>query len=360
MRWSYQASISSAAEASWFWTSRLIFWRRKSPVERTETAATVSDVIRVTAKTKKTIRVGSLLKTRSKSGSMTSGRVGSPKDGACACLAPSGYSAKSPQILKNPRLPGRLSAHPGRAWSLPRHAKNRVVADRAGPFRGRGRAHPRAIVPLRFRQRVALAVTQIREIAESGEGPRVSAPPTAPFSADDRRAIVREALDTGRLGVVEATRLGRAVRDPQVREELCEAAWASADRIRGGSATVSRNIFIPLTNLCRNRCCYCTFAKQPDSPEAHTYSLEEVAEVVRGGVATGCIEALMCLGDKPEVAYRATATSSPQRGLRLDHRPARRGLPRRLRGRHAAAHQRGHPHRAKRWSGCGRGTPRWA
>jgi FO synthase len=68
---------------------------------------------------------------------------------------------------------------------------------------------------------------------------------------------------------------------------------------------VSRNVFIPLTNLCRDRCSYCTFAKTPDSPEARTYTLGEVAAVVKGGVATGCIEALFCLGDKPEIAYRA-------------------------------------------------------
>jgi FO synthase len=125
---------------------------------------------------------------------------------------------------------------------------------------------------------------------------------------------VREALDTGRLGAVEATRLGRAVRDPKVRDELCEAAWSSADRIRGGAVTVSRNVFVPLTNLCRNRCSYCTFAKQPESAEAHTYSLDEVAEVVRGGVLTGCTEALMCLGDKPEVAYKSYRAELAERG----------------------------------------------
>ena len=69
--------------------------------------------------------------------------------------------------------------------------------------------------------------------------------------------------------------------------------------------TVSRNIFIPLTNLCRNRCNYCTFAKRPDSAEAHTYTIDEVEEAVRGGVATGCVEALMCLGDKLEIAYKS-------------------------------------------------------
>jgi 7,8-didemethyl-8-hydroxy-5-deazariboflavin synthase CofG subunit len=90
-----------------------------------------------------------------------------------------------------------------------------------------------------------------------------------------------------------------------VWEALLEGAAESKRRGKGDRVSVSKNIFIPLTNLCRDRCAYCTFAVQPDTPEAKTYSLEEVAEAVRGGVATGCSEALFCLGDKPEKAYRS-------------------------------------------------------
>ena len=32
---------------------------------------------------------------------------------------------------------------------------------------------------------------------------------------------------------------------------------------------------------------------------------EEIRDCCRGGRAQGCIEALMCLGDKPELAFRA-------------------------------------------------------
>ena len=65
-----------------------------------------------------------------------------------------------------------------------------------------------------------------------------------------------------------------------------------------------------------SRCTYCSFAKRPDSAEAHTYTLDEVAEVVRGGVRTGCTEALMCLGDKPEIAYRSHREWLSERGYR--------------------------------------------
>ena len=67
------------------------------------------------------------------------------------------------------------------------------------------------------------------------------------------------------------------------------------------------NIFIPLTNLCRNRCSYCTFAKLPDSPEAKTFALEEVDALARSGRAHGCIEALAA---GPGMARRARVTRS--------------------------------------------------
>ena len=116
---------------------------------------------------------------------------------------------------------------------------------------------------------------------------------------------MRSAVEERRLERAPALRLAAALADPAVAGALLEGALESKLRGKGERVSFSRNVFIPLTNLCRDRCAYCTFAKQPDSPEAKTYSLGEVADVVRGGVATGCIEALFCLGDKPELAYRS-------------------------------------------------------
>jgi len=125
----------------------------------------------------------------------------------------------------------------------------------------------------------------------------------APSAEAARR--VAEAVDAGRLPRDAALRLAGSAADPDAFEALLEGATESRRRGAGARVTVSRNVFIPLTNLCRDRCAYCTFAKLPGSPEARTYTLSEVADVVRGGVRTGCIEALFCLGDKPEVAYRS-------------------------------------------------------
>ncbi len=106
----------------------------------------------------------------------------------------------------------------------------------------------------------------------------------------------------------------RLADESSLRAQLCQAAFAQKRCGKGDVVTFSRNVFIPLTNLCRDRCGYCTFAKLPDSPEAKTYALDEVAEVVRGGVATGCTEALFCLGDKPEVAYASHRAWLVERG----------------------------------------------
>ncbi len=125
---------------------------------------------------------------------------------------------------------------------------------------------------------------------------------------------MREAVETGRLERERAVRLAGALGDPGVRAAVLEGALESKRRGKGDLVSFSRNVFIPLTNLCRDRCAYCTFAKPDDSPEAKTYTLGEVADAVRGGLATGCIEALFCLGDKPELAYRSHRAWLRERG----------------------------------------------
>jgi len=75
------------------------------------------------------------------------------------------------------------------------------------------------------------------------------------------------------------------------------------DRHKGRTATYSRKVFIPLTNLCRQRCGYCTFSRAPDDPQAHTMSPDEVLAVAEAGRRQGCKEAMFSLGEKPEEIY---------------------------------------------------------
>ena len=130
----------------------------------------------------------------------------------------------------------------------------------------------------------------------------------------DAERIVAGAVDAGRLERDAAERLGASLGDPLVRGAVRAGGLEAKRRGKGAVVSFSRNVFIPLTNLCRDRCSYCTFAKRPGSAEARTYDLDEVRAVVRGGLATGCSEALFCLGDKPEVAYRSHREWLAERG----------------------------------------------
>src|SRR5207253_8093415 len=104
----------------------------------------------------------------------------------------------------------------------------------------------------------------------------------------------------------EATRL---LETAETMAALLEVASVQRDRAWGRTVTYSRKAFLPVTNLCRDRCTYCTFRKDPDDPDAWTMTPDEIAAWSARGRTLGCKEALMCLGDKPEVAfpaYRAT------------------------------------------------------
>jgi len=85
--------------------------------------------------------------------------------------------------------------------------------------------------------------------------------------------------------------------------ELLAAARAAKERFKPGVITYSRKVFLPLTNLCRDYCGYCTFRRDPGDPGAHTMTPEEVLAVARAGEKLGCTEALFSLGDKPELVF---------------------------------------------------------
>ncbi|GCE50989.1 FO synthase subunit 1 /FO synthase subunit 2 [Thermosporothrix hazakensis] len=69
----------------------------------------------------------------------------------------------------------------------------------------------------------------------------------------------------------------------------------------------SRKVFIPLTQLCRDVCHYCTFTKPPVRGKRSYLTPDEVLEIARAGVQAGCKEALFTLGDKPELRYKVVA-----------------------------------------------------
>ena len=108
-----------------------------------------------------------------------------------------------------------------------------------------------------------------------------------------------------------------AVREPISRKTACQflqandsllphllgAAQAARARFKPGVITYSRKVFLPLTNLCRDYCGYCTFRRDPNQTGAHTMTPDEIMAVVRAGEHFGCTEALLSLGDKPELIF---------------------------------------------------------
>jgi 7,8-didemethyl-8-hydroxy-5-deazariboflavin synthase CofH subunit/7,8-didemethyl-8-hydroxy-5-deazariboflavin synthase CofG subunit len=86
-------------------------------------------------------------------------------------------------------------------------------------------------------------------------------------------------------------------------DRLVERAAEVRDRAFGQRVTFSPKVFIPLTQLCRDRCGYCTFARPPARSPAPYLSLDEVLAIARAGVGAGCSEALFTLGERPELRY---------------------------------------------------------
>lgn len=84
---------------------------------------------------------------------------------------------------------------------------------------------------------------------------------------------------------------------------LLAAARAAKERFKPGVITYSRKVFLPLTNLCRDYCGYCTFRRDANEPGAHTMTPDEVLKIARDGEKLGCTEALFSLGDKPELLF---------------------------------------------------------
>jgi FO synthase len=85
------------------------------------------------------------------------------------------------------------------------------------------------------------------------------------------------------------------------RADLFAAACAIRDRRWGRQLTYSPKVFLPVTNLCRDHCAYCTFRRSPGEVGAKTMTPDEIQSVLTRGRELGCTEALLCLGDRPDI-----------------------------------------------------------
>ena len=108
-------------------------------------------------------------------------------------------------------------------------------------------------------------------------------------------------LTTDTISRREAYWLGQA--SGPALQELFEAAREIRKRRTGQNITYSRKVFIPLTNLCRDQCGYCVFARNINDSRVKTMTPDQVLAVARAGEAAGCKEALFSLGERPELRY---------------------------------------------------------
>ena len=115
------------------------------------------------------------------------------------------------------------------------------------------------------------------------------------------RQILQDCLDGKPLERSEASLLAAA--DGEVFSHILATAAELRDRHKGRVVTYSPKIFVPLTNLCRDFCGYCTFRKAPQEGGAKTLTIDEVLGIVNRGKQLGCTEVLFSLGDKPEALY---------------------------------------------------------
>ena len=117
-------------------------------------------------------------------------------------------------------------------------------------------------------------------------------------------SAIGDLLDRARLGHLPTPAEALLLADCGEFERLLAVAADMRDQGYGDVISYSRKVFIPLTQLCRYSCHYCTFAQPPRRGVAAYLTPDEVLEIARAGQRAGCKEALFTLGDKPELRYR--------------------------------------------------------
>jgi 7,8-didemethyl-8-hydroxy-5-deazariboflavin synthase CofG subunit len=125
----------------------------------------------------------------------------------------------------------------------------------------------------------------------------------ATFSPDRMSTTVAELASHSTDPISREAACRLLLADDDILPSLLAAAQLARVKFKPGIITYSRKVFLPLTNLCRDYCGYCTFRRDAGEFGAHTMSPDEVMEVVRAGERMGCTEALFSLGDKPELLF---------------------------------------------------------
>ena len=96
-----------------------------------------------------------------------------------------------------------------------------------------------------------------------------------------------------------------------------EGLMQKANEIRKSETNVitySKKVFIPLTELCRDVCHYCTFAKTPKKLGSPYLEPDQVLSIAEQGKSQYVKEALFTLGEKPEMRYETARNLAVLKG----------------------------------------------
>jgi len=130
-----------------------------------------------------------------------------------------------------------------------------------------------------------------------------------PFSFSVGDAIDR--LSQGEPATVDIVTALLGARGDDLERLLVHASHIRDEGLRNagrpGVITYSKKVFLPITQLCQDRCHYCIFVDTPGGLARNgipTYmEPDEILAIARTGAGMGCKEALFTLGDRPEARW---------------------------------------------------------
>jgi FO synthase subunit 1 len=84
-------------------------------------------------------------------------------------------------------------------------------------------------------------------------------------------------------------------------KELLSLISSAESKRQNDYVTYSKNVFLPLSNICRNECGYCTFRKTPDDKKVKILmKYDEIFKILYSADKLGCKEALFTFGERPD------------------------------------------------------------
>ena len=82
------------------------------------------------------------------------------------------------------------------------------------------------------------------------------------------------------------------------KEDIIKIMSLASSKRENNYVTYSKNVFIPLTKVCKNDCGYCAFKQNPNDPDAIILlDKEEVLSTLKEAEKYGCKEALFTMGE---------------------------------------------------------------